>query len=343
MMWSGKSSDEGVWTSGNGRMAAGRREVAFAQMTPSAPSSPSPTSAAVAAANKDAATATVPGITTTAPEGFDNAAGVYKPDARVPLDLTFGDEAGHDVKLAPVSSPTASPSSSPWSTMNVPTCSAASRLSGLLQLACEIADPAKSAAILTSSPSRSIPTNTRTSPRPKNPVTSTPWATPPPQPAGISSLRPPKPGPSSSADALGFFGFKYNASKAKQYLHQSAIYLCMPDGRVSRMIEGPGFDKDVINDGLINASQGKLGSPVFQVASFCGFYEFDGNTGRYVPVAQKDYADQLACPHHDCNGSVHSWAPALAANDARKRRLAQPGFPADQHADPQFDQEKDTP
>ena len=30
------------------------------------------------------------------------------------------------------------------------------------------------------------------------------------------------------------------------YLHQAAIYICTPDGRVSRAIQGVEFDSDVL-------------------------------------------------------------------------------------------------
>ena len=56
-------------------------------------------------------------------------------------------------------------------------------------------------------------------------------------------------------DAIGF-GYKLDP-KGEQYLHQAAIYICTPDGRVARTIQGVEFDPDVLHDSLINASAGQ--------------------------------------------------------------------------------------
>ena len=73
-------------------------------------------------------------------------------------------------------------------------------------------------------------------PRPRRRITSSRWASPRPPPAGTSSpaaIRPP-PGrwATPSVSATGWI------PKGEQYLHQAAIYVCTPAGRVSRTIRG---------------------------------------------------------------------------------------------------------
>ena len=85
-------------------------------------------------------------------------------------------------------------------------------------------------------------------------------------------------------DAIGF-GYKLDA-KGKLYLHQAAIYVCTPAGRVSRTIRGVRFESDMLRDSLIHASQGKISSGLFGFALSCGMVHFDPNTGKYTWAAQ---------------------------------------------------------
>lgn len=80
--------------------------------------------------------------------------------------------------------------------------------------------------------------------------------------------------------AVGF-GFKWNQA-SQEYLHQAGIFICTPDGRVSRTIGGVTFDRGELKDSLVMASSGKIGSPIFQVFLSCGVYHYDDATGRYV-------------------------------------------------------------
>lgn len=84
--------------------------------------------------------------------------------------------------------------------------------------------------------------------------------------------------------ALGF-GYKYDIVN-KQYLHQAAIYICMPDGRVSRLIADVHFETKMLQDSLTHASEGQIGSPLLQFARFCGLVHYDEGTGKYVAVAR---------------------------------------------------------
>ena len=87
----------------------------------------------------------------------------------------------------------------------------------------------------------------------------------------------------SVGETIGF-GYKLDP-KGELYLHESAIYICTPDGRVSRVIQGVEFDSDVLRDSLIDASAGKIGSGLLGVALSCGLVHFDQASGKYVWAA----------------------------------------------------------
>jgi protein SCO1/2 len=84
-------------------------------------------------------------------------------------------------------------------------------------------------------------------------------------------------------DAIGF-GYKLDP-KGEQYLHQSAIYICTPDGRVARTLQGVEFDPETLRDSLIDASAGKISSGLLGVALSCGLVRFDPASGKYTLAA----------------------------------------------------------
>jgi protein SCO1 len=84
-------------------------------------------------------------------------------------------------------------------------------------------------------------------------------------------------------DAIGF-GYKLDP-KGENYLHQAAIYICTPTGRVARTIQGVEFDSDMVRDSLIDASAGRINSGLFGFALSCGMLHFDPNTGKYTWAA----------------------------------------------------------
>ncbi len=84
-------------------------------------------------------------------------------------------------------------------------------------------------------------------------------------------------------DDIGF-GFRLNPETG-QYLHEAGIYLCTPEGRVSRVEQGVEFDAEVLRDSLIHASEGKISSGLFGVALACGIVHFDTQTGKYTWAA----------------------------------------------------------
>jgi len=85
------------------------------------------------------------------------------------------------------------------------------------------------------------------------------------------------------ADAVGF-GYVKNFANG-EYLHGSAIFICTPQGRVSRTIPDTFYPALELRDSLVYASQGHIGSPILRAARICGLVAFNPATGRYTPVA----------------------------------------------------------
>lgn len=88
-------------------------------------------------------------------------------------------------------------------------------------------------------------------------------------------------GDPSSIEALtGAVGFRYAwDAAAKQYAHPSGIVLLTPDGQVSRYLFGVEYEPKDLKLGLIESSQGKLGTLTDQVLLYC--FHYDPATGRY--------------------------------------------------------------
>ena len=92
-------------------------------------------------------------------------------------------------------------------------------------------------------------------------------------------------------DALYFFllalaasvGFRYVFDEAsQQYVHASALIVLTPDGRVSKYFYGIDYPPKDLRLGLIEASGGKIGTPVDQVLLYC--YHYDPHSGKYSMV-----------------------------------------------------------
>lgn len=75
-------------------------------------------------------------------------------------------------------------------------------------------------------------------------------------------------------------GFRYAYDPAtRQFAHASAIMILTPEGRVSRYFYGIQYPARDMRLGLVEASEGKIGSPVDQILLFC--YHYDPVTGKY--------------------------------------------------------------
>ena len=85
------------------------------------------------------------------------------------------------------------------------------------------------------------------------------------------------------ADAAGF-RYAYDA-ESKQFAHASGIMLLTPSGKISRYFYGIQYPSRDLRLGLVEASEGKIGSPVDQILLFC--YHYDPVTGKYGIVISR--------------------------------------------------------
>ena len=75
-------------------------------------------------------------------------------------------------------------------------------------------------------------------------------------------------------------GFRYAYDPAsKQFAHASAIMILTPQGKISRYLYGIQYATRDLRLGLVEASEGKIGTPVDQILLFC--YHYDAATGKY--------------------------------------------------------------
>jgi protein SCO1/2 len=78
-------------------------------------------------------------------------------------------------------------------------------------------------------------------------------------------------------------GFRYVFDRAsQQYVHASALMVITPQGRVSKYFYGIDYPPKDIRLGLIEASGGKIGSPVDEVLLYC--FHYDPHSGKYSMV-----------------------------------------------------------
>lgn len=83
------------------------------------------------------------------------------------------------------------------------------------------------------------------------------------------------------AEAVGFKYF-YD-ERLKQYAHASGIMLLTPQGKLSRYFYGVSYSVRDLRLSLVEASSGRIGSPVDQLLLLC--YSYDPATGRYAATA----------------------------------------------------------
>ena len=74
------------------------------------------------------------------------------------------------------------------------------------------------------------------------------------------------------------FRFRYDA-KSKLFAHASGVLLLTPDGRISRYFYGVEYPGRDMRFGLVDASAGKIGSPIDHVLLFC--YHYDPSSATY--------------------------------------------------------------
>ena len=83
------------------------------------------------------------------------------------------------------------------------------------------------------------------------------------------------------ASTVGF-GFRYDA-KSGQYAHPAVLTFLDPEGMVSRYVYGVQYDPRDLRFALMEAAEGRLGSPVDKLILSC--FRYDETAGKYTPFA----------------------------------------------------------
>jgi protein SCO1 len=94
-------------------------------------------------------------------------------------------------------------------------------------------------------------------------------------------------GDQPSIDALTqAVGFHYAYDSAsRQYAHAAAILVLTPHGRIARYYYGVQYPGRDVRLGLVEASEGKIGTPTDHALLYC--YQYDPATGKYGLVVMK--------------------------------------------------------
>lgn len=84
----------------------------------------------------------------------------------------------------------------------------------------------------------------------------------------------------SSAKLADQVGFRYYYDeRIGQYAHSAAIMILTPDGKLSKYFYGTEYKPNDVQLGLVEASEGKIGSLAEQLTLLC--YQYDPLTGSY--------------------------------------------------------------
>jgi protein SCO1 len=81
----------------------------------------------------------------------------------------------------------------------------------------------------------------------------------------------------AAAESVGFV-YQYDEA-SQQYAHASGIVVLTPEGRVSKYFYGIDYPTGDVRLGLVEASEGNIGSPVDALLLYC--FHYDPLTGRY--------------------------------------------------------------
>ncbi len=97
-------------------------------------------------------------------------------------------------------------------------------------------------------------------------------------------------------DTVGFH-YVYDPN-SKQYAHPAGLVVTTPQGRLARYIYGVDFPANNLRWSLIDASQGKIGTPVDKVLLMC--FHYDPSTGRYNFVVMSAVRFSVSRRSRDC-------------------------------------------
>ena len=84
-------------------------------------------------------------------------------------------------------------------------------------------------------------------------------------------------------DAVGF-GFRWNEER-QEFAHAAVIIVLTPDGRVSRYLYGVQYDPRTVRLSLVEAGDGQIGTAQDKFLLYC--FRYDAAQGRYGPAAQR--------------------------------------------------------
>lgn len=85
------------------------------------------------------------------------------------------------------------------------------------------------------------------------------------------------------AKAVGF-AYNYNEARA-EYVHPAAITLLSPEGKVARYLYGLEYPAKTLRLGLVEASEGRVGTSLDRLVLFC--FHYDSTEGRYAPIVAR--------------------------------------------------------
>jgi protein SCO1/2 len=85
------------------------------------------------------------------------------------------------------------------------------------------------------------------------------------------------------AKAVGF-QYSYNEVR-KEYVHPAALTLLSPEGKVARYLYGLSYPEKTLRLGIVEASEGRVGSSLDRLVLFC--FHYDSTEGRYAPIATR--------------------------------------------------------
>jgi protein SCO1 len=81
-------------------------------------------------------------------------------------------------------------------------------------------------------------------------------------------------------------GFRYNYDvTTRQYVHATGIMVLTPQGRLARYFYGIQYPAGNLRKGLVEASQGTIGSPVDELLLYCS--QYDPGTGKYSVIISR--------------------------------------------------------
>jgi protein SCO1/2 len=78
------------------------------------------------------------------------------------------------------------------------------------------------------------------------------------------------------------FSYKWD-EKTKQFAHSAAFYTITPDGEISQIIKGIGFEAQTVRLALVEAARGSVGNVIDQILLFC--YQFDPSKNAFTLYA----------------------------------------------------------